>query len=157
MSRQKVVLQLSELIQNFNYVRSGPPRFVQIGYFTAGWGEVCTYFSLKWPDLQFSSPRLTLKIHICKPKSFDHPEHLFNYLTRSKIPSQFFWQPPTIPQKWSSEFCTCILPVVDKVHRSSTWVKVQIRIIKYYSSKSKSTAFSILLEWKYKSTRFLCT
>ncbi len=42
--------------------------------------------------------------------------------------------------------------VVDKVHRSSTWVKVQIRIIKYYSSKS--TAFSILLEWKYKSTRF---
>ncbi len=48
-------------------------------------------------------------------------------------------------RKWS---------VVDKVHRSSTWVKVQIRIIKYYSSKSKSTAFSILLEWKYKSTRF---
>ncbi len=46
------------------------------------------------------------------------------------------------------------LPVVDKVHRSSTWVKVQIRIIKYYSSKSKSTAFSILLEWKYKSTQF---
>ncbi len=45
-------------------------------------------------------------------------------------------------------------PVVDKVHRSSTWVKVQIRIIKYYSSKSKSTAFSILLEWKYKSTQF---
>ncbi len=44
--------------------------------------------------------------------------------------------------------------VVDKVHRSSTWVKVQIRIIKYYSSKSKSTAFSILLEWKYKSTKF---
>ncbi len=42
--------------------------------------------------------------------------------------------------------------VVDKVHRSSTWVKVQIRIIKYYSSKS--TAFSILLEWKYKSTQF---
>ncbi len=25
---------------------------------------------------------------------------------------------------------------------------------KYYSSKSKSTAFSILLEWKYKSTQF---
>ncbi len=46
------------------------------------------------------------------------------------------------------------LSVVDKVHRSSTWVKVQIRIIKYYSSKSKSTAFSILLEWKYKSTQF---
>ncbi len=46
------------------------------------------------------------------------------------------------------------LAVVDKVHRSSTWVKVQIRIIKYYSSKSKSTAFSILLEWKYKSTQF---
>ncbi len=39
-------------------------------------------------------------------------------------------------------------------HRSSTWVKVQIRVIKYYSSKSKSTAFSILLEWKYKSTQF---
>ncbi len=48
----------------------------------------------------------------------------------------------------------CNIPVVDKVHRSSTWVKVQIRIIKYYSSKSKSTAFSILLEWKYKSTQF---
>ncbi len=46
----------------------------------------------------------------------------------------------------------CQIPVVDKVHRSSTWVKVQIRIIKYYSSKS--TAFSILLEWKYKSTQF---
>ncbi len=46
------------------------------------------------------------------------------------------------------------ISVVDKVHRSSTWVKVQIRIIKYYSSKSKSTAFSILLEWKYKSTQF---
>ncbi len=45
-------------------------------------------------------------------------------------------------------------PVVGKVHRSSTWVKVQIRIIKYYSIKSKSTAFSILLEWKYKSTQF---
>ncbi len=45
-------------------------------------------------------------------------------------------------------------PVVDKVHRSSTWVKVQIHIVKYYSSKSKSTAFSILLEWKYKSTQF---
>ncbi len=44
--------------------------------------------------------------------------------------------------------------VVVKVHRSSTWVKVQIRILKYYSSKSKSTAFSILLEWKYKSTQF---
>ncbi len=47
-----------------------------------------------------------------------------------------------------------LFPVVVKVHRSSTWVKVQIRIIKYYSSKSKSTAFSILLEWKYKSTQF---
>ncbi len=46
------------------------------------------------------------------------------------------------------------LSVVVKVHRSSTWVKVQIRILKYYSSKSKSTAFSILLEWKYKSTHF---
>ncbi len=46
----------------------------------------------------------------------------------------------------------CNGAVVDKVHRSSTWVKVQIRIIKYYSSKS--TAFSILLEWKYKSTQF---
>ncbi len=44
------------------------------------------------------------------------------------------------------------LPVVDEVHKSSTWVKVQIRI-KYYSSKS--TAFSILLEWKYKSTQFV--
>ncbi len=44
--------------------------------------------------------------------------------------------------------------VVGKVHRSSTWVKVQIRIIKYYSIKSKSTAFSILLEWKCKSTQF---
>ncbi len=41
----------------------------------------------------------------------------------------------------------------DEVHKSSTWVKVQIHIIKYYSSKSKSTAFSILLEWKYKSTQ----
>ncbi len=51
-------------------------------------------------------------------------------------------------------WCRLKLPVVDKVHRSSTWVKVQIRIIKYYSSKSKSTAFSILLEWKYKSTQF---
>ncbi len=55
--------------------------------------------------------------------------------------------------------CQCndkihLYSVVDKVHRSSTWVKVQIRIIKYYSSKSKSTAFSILLEWKYKSTQF---
>ncbi len=49
----------------------------------------------------------------------------------------------------------CLLEaVVDEVHKSSTWVKVQIRIIKYYSSKSKSTVFSILLEWKYKSTRF---
>ncbi len=47
-----------------------------------------------------------------------------------------------------------LLAVVDKVHRSSTWVKVQIRIVKYYSIKSKSTAFSILLEWKYKSTQF---
>ncbi len=46
------------------------------------------------------------------------------------------------------------ITVVVKVHRSSTWVKVQIRILKYYSSKSKSTAFSILLEWKYKSTQF---
>ncbi len=45
------------------------------------------------------------------------------------------------------------LPVVDKEHKSSTWVKVQIRIIKYYTSKIKSTA-SILLEWKYKSTHF---
>ncbi len=53
-------------------------------------------------------------------------------------------------------FCYLVVyqPVVVKVHRSSTWVKVQIRIIKYYSSKSKSTAFSILLEWKYKSTQF---
>ncbi len=50
--------------------------------------------------------------------------------------------------------CTPQGAVVGKVHRSSTWVKVQIRIIKYYSSKSKSTAFSILLEWKYKSTQF---
>ncbi len=50
-------------------------------------------------------------------------------------------------------FCGDISTVVDKVHRSSTWVKVQIRMVKYYSSKSKSTAFSILLEWKYKSTK----
>ncbi len=49
--------------------------------------------------------------------------------------------------------CHCRTVVV-KVHRSSTWVKVQIHILKYYSSKSKSTAFSILLEWKYKSTQF---
>ncbi len=52
--------------------------------------------------------------------------------------------------------CFCVAEVFflfsHKVHRSSTWVKVQIRIIKYYSSKSKSTAFSILLEWKYKRT-----
>ncbi len=32
--------------------------------------------------------------------------------------------------------------VVDKVHRSSTWVKVQIRIIKYYSSKRKYCFFN---------------
>ncbi len=51
-------------------------------------------------------------------------------------------------------FKSGLTPVVVKVHRSSTWVKVQIRILKYYSSKSKSTAFSILLEWKYKSTQF---
>ncbi len=56
--------------------------------------------------------------------------------------------------KLSQVFESALLAVVDKVHRSSTWVKVQIRIIKYYSSKSKSTAFSILLEWKYKSTQF---
>ncbi len=57
---------------------------------------------------------------------------------------------------WRSGACARehFYPVVDKVHRSSTWVKVQIRIVKYYSSKSKSTAFSILLEWKYKSTQF---
>ncbi len=62
---------------------------------------------------------------------------------------------------WSRYSCMCVYvwrcvccSVVVKVHRSSTWVKVQIRIIKYYSSKSKSTAFSILLEWKYKSTQF---
>ncbi len=57
---------------------------------------------------------------------------------------------------WLNTFLPhCVyISVVDKVHRSSTWVKVQIRIIKYYSSKSKSTAFSILLEWKYKSTQF---
>ncbi len=36
------------------------------------------------------------------------------------------------------------LAAVDEVHKSSTIVKVQICIIKYYSSKS--TAFSILLE-----------
>ncbi len=55
---------------------------------------------------------------------------------------------------WFQKYIDClkVQSVVDKVHRSSTWVKVQIRIIKYYSSKS--TAFSILLEWKYKSTRF---
>ncbi len=52
------------------------------------------------------------------------------------------------------DYTSLFLTVVGKVHRSSTWVKVQIRIIKYYSSKSKSTAFSILLEWKYKSTQF---
>ncbi len=45
--------------------------------------------------------------------------------------------------------------MVDEVHKSSTWVKVQIRIIKYYSSKSKSTAFSFLLERKYKSTQIV--
>ncbi len=60
---------------------------------------------------------------------------------------------PGIPMWYHFLFMT-LLPVVVKVHRSSTWVKVQIRIIKYYSSKSKSTAFSILLEWKYKSTQF---
>ncbi len=54
----------------------------------------------------------------------------------------------------SMEYGVSRLAVVVKVHRSSTWVKVQIRILKYYSSKSKSTAFSILLEWKYKSTQF---
>ncbi len=42
--------------------------------------------------------------------------------------------------------------VVDEVHKSSTWVKVQIRIKQYYSSTS--TAFLILLEWKYKSIQF---
>ncbi len=47
-----------------------------------------------------------------------------------------------------------IKAVVEEVHKSSTWVKGQIHIIKCYSSKSKSTAFSILLEWKYKSTIF---
>ncbi len=66
------------------------------------------------------------------------------------------------------------LAVADEEHKSSTWVNVQIYILKYvtqvnestwvneqiyiyifkicYTSKSKSTAFSILLEWKYKST-----
>ncbi len=44
--------------------------------------------------------------------------------------------------------------MVDKVHKSSTWVKVQIHILKYYYSKS--TAFSILREWKYtKKTMYL--
>ncbi len=58
------------------------------------------------------------------------------------------------PSMWSDISLHYIWSVVGKVHRSSTWVKVQIRIIKYYSIKSKSTAFSILLEWKYKSTQF---
>ncbi len=63
---------------------------------------------------------------------------------------QFF----TILKNICKHICFVLAAVVDKVHRSSTWVKVQIRIIKYYSIKSKSTAFSILLEWKYKSTQF---
>ncbi len=33
--------------------------------------------------------------------------------------------------------------MVGKVHRSSTWVKVQIRIIKYYSIKIKSTNYVV--------------
>ncbi len=56
---------------------------------------------------------------------------------------------------WTSACLIYSLYVVisgDEVHKSSTWVKVQMCIIKYYSSKS--TAFSILLEWKYKNTRF---
>ncbi len=38
------------------------------------------------------------------------------------------------------------LAAVDEVRKSSTWVKVQIRIIKYYSSKSTDTYYKILLQ-----------
>ncbi len=38
------------------------------------------------------------------------------------------------------------LTAVDEEHKSSTWVKVQIRIIKYYSSKSTDTYYKILLQ-----------
>ncbi len=38
------------------------------------------------------------------------------------------------------------LAAVDEEHKSSTWVKVQIRIITYYSSKSTDTYYKILLQ-----------
>ncbi len=38
------------------------------------------------------------------------------------------------------------LTAVDEVHKSTTWVKVQIRIITYYSSKSTDTYYKILLQ-----------
>ncbi len=70
--------------------------------------------------------------------------------------SEICWQDviyPTMKSKKKTWFHTDYeAAVVDEVHKSSTWVKVQIHIIKYYSSKS--TDFSILLEWKYKSTQF---
>ncbi len=92
------------------------------------------------------------------------------YLVNSTLPKPVFpgddgqqhlWCSGAPHQTWKGHHLFPILhlllhlstAVVDKVHRSSTWVKVQIRIIKYYSSKSKSSAFSILLEWKYKSTQ----
>ncbi len=43
------------------------------------------------------------------------------------------------------------------MHCKSLWIKASTKCIKkrYDSSKSKSTAFSILLEWKNKSTEFV--
>ncbi len=49
----------------------------------------------------------------------------------------------------------CLKCLQETVVDANQVVKWQISIIKYYSSKSKSTAFSILLEWKYKSPWFL--
>ncbi len=88
----------------------------------------------RYPGLHFPSS-IALIAHSCS-QSHTH------YITPTQILLKLF----------STILYSHYIAVVDKVHRSSTWVKVQIHIIKYYSSKS--TAFSILLEWKYKSTQF---
>ncbi len=88
---------------------------------------------------------LLRKVWICHPKCISCVYYYWKLKCQDRLQQGFantFLEPPQ-----HCTFCmsplsdTPISAVVNKVHKSSTWVRVQLHIIKYYSSKSKTFFF----------------
>lgn len=105
---------------------------------------ILTVCSLYVNRKHFKGQRVVLKteeeLSLCCPLLADQLHHTEHFNDSQQLKKLSSWN------KWPVE--------LDKVHNASTWVRVQILVVIYYSTTSNSCSVIFVLELKYWSTYF---